>query len=363
MRTPGRSVRIALLAAGGCAGGDGPAGPLGAGVADGEAVYGTPLADGNSFSCATCHALEEPAPDGFRRPAHPLGDATRRPDYKNGELTDLLDAVNTCAVEWMNASPFTASDARFVALRSFLDAQAPPGEAPRVEIRIVEPPEELSGGDPAEGRAFFNGACAVCHGADARGTVRAPALAGAELEPEYIARRVRTSGRTDSGVYGGLTGGVMPFWGADRLSDDELLDVVAFVHDVSLGMLPGGGGPVETGPPPGGCDVTHPRVGQAAVLSRRFHDVGGTARIVDDCTIVIEDFTFDSRGIDVRVYGGLGGDYDRGFAIGDDLIRDRPYTGETLTVRLPADRTLDDLDGVSIWCVPVGVSFGDGLFR
>ena len=40
----------------------------------------------------TCHALEEPADD-FRRPGHPIGNAANRPSYKNGQLTDIIDAI------------------------------------------------------------------------------------------------------------------------------------------------------------------------------------------------------------------------------------------------------------------------------
>jgi hypothetical protein len=31
-------------------------------------------------------------------------------------------------------------------------------------------------------------------------------------------------------------------------------------------------------------------------------------------------------------------------------------------ITLPSGRSLDEVDGLSVWCVPVGVSFGDGLF-
>ncbi|MEM9196027.1 MAG: hypothetical protein AAGF12_43075 [Myxococcota bacterium] len=57
-------------------------------------------------------------------------------------------------------------------------------------------------------------------------------MGGGELDLAYIAERVRLSGRANSSTYSGLTG-IMPFWGADRISDAELFDVVAFVNDVS----------------------------------------------------------------------------------------------------------------------------------
>lgn len=334
-------------------------------LAMGQAVYENRLADGNAFSCATCHALSEPAADGFTRPGHPIGDATRRSTYKDGAVTSLREAVNTCVTEWMNGDPWSETDPRWTSLFAFLDAQATTDTAPDVDIQIAMPPADVTGGDPIVGREVFNRSCVVCHGTDAVGTGQAPPLDGSPLTADYIARRVRTSGRADSPTYDGLTGGVMPFWGLDRLSDGELLDVVAYVEMRSMEMPPpdsgmGDGGMPDTGP--SGCTATHPRVGQTAVLSMDFHRTTGTVRIVDDCTLVVEDFGYDGTGIDVRFYGGIGGNYRSGFAISDDLLLSGGYDGATLTLTLPSGRTLDEMDGVSLWCVAAGVSFGDGQF-
>jgi hypothetical protein len=187
-------------------------------------------------------------------------------------------------------------------------------------------------------------------------------------------------------VYDGLTGGVMPFWGADRLTDDELRDIVAWLAmddgvaesgssdpddggdmgSDSAGDPTGESGESEggetEGEPPINCPATHERVGWVADLSTAFHDVAGRAEIVDDCTVVIHDFTYDGTGIDVRIYGGVDGDYDNGYAMTDDLLKPGGYDGVLLEAVLPEGRTLDDLDGVSVWCVDVGVDFGSGLF-
>ena len=95
----------------------------------------------------------------------------------------------------------------------------------------------------------------------------------------------------------------------------------------------------------------------------RQHDVGGTAVIVDNCTIRIDNFTFDDGGINVQIYGGQNGDYDRGPSLSGNLLRGQPYLGEELIVKLPDGVTLDDFDGISVWCVPIGLSFGDGIFE
>ena len=188
----------------------------------GETIYAEPLPNGNTFACATCHALSEPADDGFIRPGHPIGDATRRPSYKGGQTTNMLEAVNTCLEEWMRAEPWTESSPDWLALHGWLDAQAgtvAAGEAPTVPLQIVQPPTDFTGGDMNRGHDLFNNRCIVCHGVDAVGTERAPQLAGTGLDPAYIALRIRTSGAADSRFYEGLSFGAMPFWGADRLSE------------------------------------------------------------------------------------------------------------------------------------------------
>lgn len=344
---------VAVVSSVGCSG-------SGSVAPSGEALYSERHDDGNTFACATCHALAEPTSDGFRRPGHPIGDAANRPSYKNGQLTELLDAVNSCRVEWMVATAFASDDSRWIALRDFLQAEAGDAAASAISYEIVSPPSDISGGDADNGRDTFNQACVVCHGVDATGTERGPALRGETLTDELVAERVRTSGPSDSPVYPGLTDGIMPFWAADRLSDDELLDVIAFV----LGNDGGAGGTGGAGGIPGlrECDSTHAKIGQVAVLSTFAHSVSGTAEIIDDCTIRVEEFVYDGGGIDVRFYGGLGGNYVNGFPMSEDLVRSGGYNGETVYAQLPVSRTLDELDGISVWCVDVAVSFGDGIF-
>ena len=65
------------------------------------------------------------------------------------------------------------------------------------------------------------------------------------------------------------------------------------------------------------CDATHPKIGQVAELSTFAHQVSGTAVIVDDCTVRVDDFVFDGGGIDVRFYSGLGGNYLDGFSMSE----------------------------------------------
>lgn len=96
------------------------------------------------------------------------------------------------------------------------------------------------------------------------------------------------------------------------------------------------------------CDAAHPKIGQEAVLSTFAHRVSGTAVIVDDCTVCVDDFVYDRAGVDVRFYRGLGGEYETGFSMSEkDLRRPEGYDGAAAVyAQLPEGRTLDDLDAI-----------------
>ena len=356
-------------------------------VAEGERLYTDPVEGGNTFACATCHAMDDA--EGRRRAGHPLGGATARASFKNGQLDAFEDAANSCLMEWMNADPWSENDPRWESLTAYIESGS--GAEDEIDFQIVDPPTDLSGGDIDAGRSLFNASCAECHGDDGEGTLRAIAVSDGDLEPSYIARRVRSSGAPGSPIYDGLTGGIMPFWSAERLSDDELGDLVAYLSrnytddpddpadpddpdDPSDPDDPADpsdpddpddpADPTDPDDPidPTGCTTNHPKVGQTAQLQNFFHDVGGTAEIIDDCTIEITGFTFDGEGIDVQMYGGFEGMYDNGFSMSENLVRTEPYLGETIRFTLPEGRTMDDVGGVSVWCVPVGADFGSGTF-
>jgi hypothetical protein len=192
-------------------------------------------------------------------------------------------------------------------------------------------------------------------------------------------------------VYAGLTGGVMPFWAKDRLTDLEIRDLIAFVHSPPSGdggaPLDAAGGESGTGGDAssdsggsgadsatnvpdaapdsgGGCPKTNPRVGWTANLGINTGEgqVSGFVTMVDDCTLQLTSFSYDGSGIDVRVYGSKSSSFSPGFIIGPDLVG-QVFTGATLSVTLPAGKTLDDLDWVAIWCVDAKANFGSGPFQ
>ncbi len=126
----------------------------------------------------------------------------------------------------------------------------------------------------------------------------------------------------------------------------------------------GGANGDTAGTPEGqtGCGSTSSRVGHTATLTTRYHGVSGTAEVVDDCTLVLRNFNYDGAGLDVRLYGARGGDYRNGVALTGDLKKAGGYRGEELRIALPVGTSLDDVDSISVWCVTVAESFGDGAF-
>ncbi len=338
----------------------------------GRLVFMDPRPNGNTFSCGLCHALEEPLPDQFDRPGHAVGDALRRPNFKNGLLPNFVDAANTCLETWMTVPTdelWTEESSDFIALTEFLREQdTGQGESPTLAFAKAEPMRFANNsdveGDPEAGREHFNESCAICHGNNALGTERAPQLAGFysfEGAADFISRKVRLSGPPNDDIYlGEAVPGVMPFWGEDRISDDDLEDVIAFIINATA-PDPADPDPIPT-PDSRTCASTHPRIGQQAELSTIAHNVSGTAVIVDDCTIRIDNFSFDGGGINIRVYAGNGDFLTTGFSISDDLFG-QVFNNDTLTVTIPEGRTLDDIDRISIWCIPVRFSFGDGIFQ
>ena len=113
--------------------------------------------------------------------------------------------------------------------------------------------------------------------------------------------------------------------------------------------------------------ATSPEIGWRADLATLYHNVSGTATILDADTLRIENFTYDGGGLDVYFY--LGADeskaaFSSGLSVGPQLLG-QAFDGSQspLTIDLPPGATIDGYHAISVWCVDVDVSFGQGTFR
>lgn len=122
-------------------------------------------------------------------------------------------------------------------------------------------------------------------------------------------------------------------------------------------------------PMPSSCGNDHEKVGYSGNFSTLFHDVSGKVTILDNCTLQVENFNYDATAPVVYFYGDIspissGVDSGTGFNIGEILRDDSvAYVNDSITLKLPNNRTLDDLEYLSVWCVDFLANFGDLQFQ
>ena len=111
------------------------------------------------------------------------------------------------------------------------------------------------------------------------------------------------------------------------------------------------------------CAKTHSKVGYYGSFETLAHNVSGRAEFIDDCTIKITEFNYDGEGPDVYFYGAIDHKYTEvdAFAIGQK-INGAAYNNAEIIIRIPDNKTLDELTGISVWCVDFDVSFGQLTF-
>ena len=113
------------------------------------------------------------------------------------------------------------------------------------------------------------------------------------------------------------------------------------------------------------CGSSHNKVGQSAFFTTLSHNVSGRAEILDNCTIKISQFSYDGGGPDVYFYAANDRFYDSddAFRMGNQLNGSNGFENADLILKLPNNKTLDDLNSLSVWCVEFEANFGDLLFR
>ncbi len=111
------------------------------------------------------------------------------------------------------------------------------------------------------------------------------------------------------------------------------------------------------------CEQTHEMVGWNGTFSTLAHNVAGKATIIDDCTIEISQFDYDGGGPEVYFYAAINHQYSAASAFAvSNRITGTTYSNSTLTLKLPSGKTLDDLTGLSVWCVDFAANFGQMEF-
>ena len=192
------------------------------------------------MTCWHCHANfnEKKTPDDYVRPGHPMYNAGFRSAFQrfDGEpLQKIEEAIASCMQRWMTErerSGYEGKPApahRVRQLKAYLQSEevSPEGKSEPIEPILDDklPSDRMLGvGDAAFGGIVFRQSCGICHKTD--GTGPAPSLIRNGYSRYQIAKKVRGLDTK------GLNGLVMPPFSKDRLSDRQLLNVVAFVYQM-----------------------------------------------------------------------------------------------------------------------------------
>ncbi|HEU4406178.1 MAG TPA: c-type cytochrome [Polyangiaceae bacterium] len=188
----------------------------------------------NDLSCADCHATS--ADDARLLPGASMLGVLQRPSYWGGDELDLLESLNQCLTGFMlETRGLEVDDPRAVELYAFFESLPPllPGPQPFTFVREIG---AVPAGDAARGEALYAAACSWCHGAPHTGEGRAVELAVVVPEgtlaehgndPTYDVRTVVVE-KVRHGRYLGF-GGFMPPFSRERLSDQDVGDVLAFL--------------------------------------------------------------------------------------------------------------------------------------
>jgi thiosulfate dehydrogenase len=187
----------------------------------------------NSFSCATCHAVngEGPAiPAGYD-----LAGSAFRQRFWGGASTTLLDAVNHCVTFYMRGAALDRDDVKGRALYEYLVSISPDRDTPALPLTVVENVRGLGRGPVERGRAVWDGACRFCHGEPNTGEGRINELSG--IVPNDAAEFAAAAGfpvdvvvveKIRHGSFFGV-GGTMPLFSLEALNDDDVAALLAFL--------------------------------------------------------------------------------------------------------------------------------------
>lgn len=187
-------------------------------VENGKKIFHNSGKSSNGLACITCHDTAESLADGILRPAHPMTNVLGRPTFWGGTLTTFGEASDFCAVKYMQIEGLSASDK--ADLESYV---AGFGKEPQPALVLAKRTRKQIAdvgklaGDPARGKEIVERSCIQCH--SKKGP--APAMDQTLSPASIIVIDLSTGGK------------FMPFFSADRLSDQQVADVAAYVSSIN----------------------------------------------------------------------------------------------------------------------------------
>ena len=198
----------------------------------------------SGLACAHCHADfdEDANPDGKIRAGHSIIGVPHRGEAKGGMIkADIFRRAagggGFCYQHFLQripedkVDPIAIPEEQAEALMAYFEHVSGDNKGPEFEIKMLdreaaaEAAEKILAmeGDPKEGWKLFSRACNDCH----------PTAKKAGIGTQLVRRRPPSNMKKwQLNIAAKVRGGgfIMPFYGEDRLSDQDISDIVAFLE-------------------------------------------------------------------------------------------------------------------------------------
>ena len=215
----------------------------------GRRLFYSAAISSNGLSCAHCHADfdESRRDDDQIRAGHSLQNAAGRETWW-GKDPGAADAYPNVAVASIVCVPHYLRNADMLTAQQMLDLQA---YLKAITVRSVRAPlaiaptadhtgeyKGFAPGNRFSGKLVFYAACHTCHPNTHAGI--APAIPR-KKERAFYARKIREGdglgavlAGVDPNAYDPASGEFMPYFGADRLTDQQISDVIAYLLSLDV---------------------------------------------------------------------------------------------------------------------------------
>lgn len=210
-------------------------------AADGDIERGKKIFHGTGEdldypSCAHCHATvsaEDELKTGIVHSAFPVYNTSHRGAWKNkkkGGVKSAAHAGRICTIAFQKRKKPGLNDEQLADLNAFLLSKSPSKDVkPRKIGYAPKLPASLDGGDAAKGKKNVEMFCSTCHGpSDDHLQSELKAGRGNKLKIAMKVRGYVTDRKTKKKKFK-ANNGQMGFFAANRLSDEQLLDILAYL--------------------------------------------------------------------------------------------------------------------------------------